>query len=107
MPVAAYEVTTEVQKYPGITGWHYVTLPADVVDDIRFGLRPDQGDMAGTAGIFHTETFPGEALAVDRLAVGIENRREQFQSDVHVTSRVEPSRSSSPTRIWPSQVSQA
>jgi hypothetical protein len=35
MPVATYEVTTEVQKYPGITGWHYVTLSADVVDDIR------------------------------------------------------------------------
>lgn len=36
MPVAPpYELTTEVQKYPGITGWHYVTLPHDIVDDIR------------------------------------------------------------------------
>ena len=36
MPIAPpYELTTEVLKYPGITGWHYVTLPDDIVDDIR------------------------------------------------------------------------
>ena len=35
MPVAPYEVTTEVLRYPGITGWHYVTLPTDIVEDIR------------------------------------------------------------------------
>jgi hypothetical protein len=33
--LAPYEVTTEVLRYPGITGWHYVTLPTEIVEDIR------------------------------------------------------------------------
>ena len=58
MPVAAYEVTTEVQKYPGITGWHYVTLPADVVDDIRerYGSSARAfGSLAVSVEIGHSE----------------------------------------------------
>ena len=72
MPVAAYEVITEVQKYPGITGWHYVTLPDDIVDDIRarygrsaraFGslaVSVEIGHSAWTTSLFfdnNTETY--------------------------------------------------
>jgi hypothetical protein len=58
MPVAAYEVTTEVQKYPGITGWHYVTLPDDIVDDIRarYGSSARAfGSLAVSVEIGHSE----------------------------------------------------
>ena len=58
MPVAPYEVTTEVQRYPGVAGWHYVTLPADVVDDIRerFGHSARAfGSLAVSAEIGHSE----------------------------------------------------
>jgi hypothetical protein len=58
MPVAAYEVTTEVLKYPGITGWHYVTLPADIVDDIRarYGSSARAfGSLAVSVEVGHSE----------------------------------------------------
>jgi uncharacterized protein DUF1905 len=58
MPIAPpYEVTTEVQKYPGITGWHYVALPADIVDDIRtrFGNSARAfGSLAVSAEVGHS-----------------------------------------------------
>jgi Domain of unknown function (DUF1905) len=58
MPVAPYEVTAEVKLYPGVGGWHYVTLPADVVDDIRarFGNSARAfGSLAVSVEIGHSE----------------------------------------------------
>jgi Domain of unknown function (DUF1905) len=33
MPV--YELTGEVWRYPGKGGWHFVTLPAELADELR------------------------------------------------------------------------
>ncbi len=32
---AEYVVTAEVWRYPGDPGWHFVTLPDDVADELR------------------------------------------------------------------------
>ena len=58
MPVAPYEVTAEVLRYPGITGWHYVTLPDEIVDDIRarFGSSARAfGSLAVSVAVGHSE----------------------------------------------------
>jgi hypothetical protein len=31
----AYSITAELWRHPGEAGWHFVTLPPDVADDIR------------------------------------------------------------------------
>jgi uncharacterized protein DUF1905 len=30
-----YTITAELWRYPGPAGWHFVTLPPDVADDVR------------------------------------------------------------------------
>ena len=67
MPVAPYEVTTEVLRYPGITGWHYVTLPSDIVDDIR-------------------ERFGNSARAFGSLAVSVEVGRSTWSTSLFYDS---------------------
>lgn len=35
MPRFTYAVTGEVWLHPGEGGWHFLTLPADLADEIR------------------------------------------------------------------------
>jgi hypothetical protein len=57
MDGATYTVTAEVWLYPGEAGWHFVTLPPDVADDVRarsgasarpFGSVPARITIGGT-----------------------------------------------------------
>jgi hypothetical protein len=42
MAHAQYVVTAEVWLYPGDAGWHFVTLPDEVADEIRARFRARQ-----------------------------------------------------------------
>ena len=53
----SYVVTAEVWLYPGKAGWHFVTLPSEIVDDVRarsagsataFGSVPAQVTIGAT-----------------------------------------------------------
>lgn len=58
MPVAPYELTVEVMRRPGITGWHYIVLPPEVVDDIHARFEGSQrafGALQVSVGIGSSE----------------------------------------------------
>jgi hypothetical protein len=53
----SYVVTAEVWRYPGKAGWHFVTLPLDIADEVRarsagsanpFGSVPAQVSLGTT-----------------------------------------------------------
>ena len=96
MPVAPYEVTTEVRRYPGVGGWHYVTLPAEVVDDIRerfgssaraFGSLPvsvEIGHSEWTTSVFFDNNTSSYLLPVKADV----RRREEVAEGDTVTVRL-------------------
>jgi len=82
MDGATYTVTAEVWLYPGEAGWHFVTLPPDVADDVRarsgasarpFGSVPARitiGGMTWSTSLLATAAEAAKALSdPTRLAV--------------------------------------
>ncbi|RKO22063.1 DUF1905 domain-containing protein [Pseudarthrobacter phenanthrenivorans] len=62
---ASYSFKAELWLYPGEAGWHFVTLPADIADDIRAqtaGASKAFGSVRVTAEIaghsWQTSLFP-------------------------------------------------
>ncbi|MBS1879557.1 MAG: DUF1905 domain-containing protein [Actinobacteria bacterium] len=60
-----YTVTAEVWLHPGEAGWHFVTLPSQVADQVRarnegsgkpFGSVPARIELGGSA--WSTSLFP-------------------------------------------------
>lgn len=63
------EFEAELWRYPGDTGWHFLTLPDGVADDIdeRAGERAGFGSVPVEATIgtstWHTSLFPDTSAA--------------------------------------------
>ncbi len=45
MDEVEYVVTADVWLYPGDAGWHFVTLPDEVADEIRARFQPQQASF--------------------------------------------------------------
>lgn len=69
MDPAEYEFTAELWLYPGEAGWYFVTLPAEVADEIDqevgeragFGSIPVEVTVGATT--WKTSIFPDKASA--------------------------------------------
>ncbi len=62
---SSYSFRAELWQYPGEAGWHFLTLPADVADDLReqaAAFRKGFGSVKVTAEIsghtWQTSVFP-------------------------------------------------
>jgi len=62
---SSYSFRAELWRYPGEAGWHFLTLPADVADDVReraAAFRKGFGSVKVTAEIsghtWQTSVFP-------------------------------------------------
>jgi hypothetical protein len=81
---AIYKVTAEVWLHPGAAGWHFVTLPLDVADEVRarsatsarpFGSVPAQITIGGTT--WSTSLFPDTQRASYLVPVKAAVRRRE------------------------------
>ena len=85
-----YVVTAEVWQYPGAAGWHFVTLPDDVADELRarfagrhrpFGSLPVRATLG--ASVWTTSLFAdrrsGSYLLPLKAAVRARERVESGQ----------------------------
>lgn len=93
--MAEYEFTAELWLYPGDAGWHFVTLPPEVADDIDevVGARAGFGSIPVrvTVGssIWKTSIFPDKASASFVLPVKKSVRiSEQLDAGSPVTVRL-------------------
>ena len=77
-------VVVEIERALGERGRPRVGAAPFAVGHTCFQLGPDQGDMAGAAGIFDALALAREAPAVDRPAIGIEDGGEQSQPALSV-----------------------
>jgi Domain of unknown function (DUF1905) len=93
----SYELTGEVWLYPGKGGWHFVTLPAELADEIRvryadahraFGslrVKASLGSSTWNTSLF-TDTRSASYLLPIRAEV---RRREQIADGDTTTVRIE------------------
>ena len=93
----SYELTGEVWLYPGKGGWHFVTLPAELADEVRarhedahraFGSRrvtAALGSSRWRTSLF-TDTRSGSYLLPIKAEV---RRREQVEDGDTATIRLE------------------
>ena len=64
-----FEFTGEVWRYPGEAGWHFITVPPDVADDIdaevgeRAGFGSIPVEVTVGASTWLTSLFPDKASA--------------------------------------------
>lgn len=52
--MASYELTGELWRYPGKGGWHFVTLPVELADELRarhLGVHRAFGSLRVTASL--------------------------------------------------------
>jgi hypothetical protein len=84
MSEAAYKVRTRVWRYPGVGGWHFITLPEKYSEEInfRFGMRgKGWGSIPVIAIIGETEwttsIFPDRKSRGYLLPVKAEVRRNE------------------------------
>src|SRR3954451_6997534 len=80
----SYVVTAEVWLYPGKAGWHFVTLPSDMADDVRarstgsakaFGSVPAQVTIRATTWL--TSLFADAKRASYLLPLNSSVRRRE------------------------------
>lgn len=90
-----WEFTSTLWLYPGDAGWHFVTLPPDVADDIDqvvgerrgFGSVPVEATVGATT--WRTSLFPDTGAASFVLPVKNAVRRaEGLEVDTAVAVRV-------------------
>jgi hypothetical protein len=92
---AVFEFTSELWLYPGEAGWYFVTLPAEVADDIDAMV----GDRAGFGSIpvevtvgdstWKTSVFPDKHSASFVLPVKkVIRQQEHLEADSPVTIRL-------------------
>lgn len=92
-----YTVTGKVWLYPGPAGWHFITLPADVADEIRvrfasshrpFASLPVRATLGATA--WSTSLFRDRQAASYLLPLKAEvRRRESIESGATATVTIE------------------
>ena len=97
---AQYTFSAPVWVYPGAGGWHFVTLPQDVTDDIRslfHGVARGWGSypVDVTLGSTHWQTsiFPDKASSsfVLPLKAGIRRKEQIGEGDmVSVRLKLDP-----------------
>lgn len=90
---AHYTFSAPVWIYPGAGGWHFVTLPDEIVDDIRtlfHGIERGWGSfpVSATIGSTHWETsiFPDKASSSFVLPLKAEVRRNEHLGEDDVVS---------------------
>lgn len=85
---ASYSFKAGLWRYPGEAGWHFLTLPADVADDIRarssghskaFGLVKVAAEIAGHA--WQTSLFADTGTGTYLLPVKKDIRAKAEISD--------------------------
>jgi hypothetical protein len=85
---SAYRVTAELWRHPGEAGWHFITLPADVADDVRartagaarpFGSLPVRATIGRTT--WSTSLFADTRTASYLLPVKAQVRRRERVED--------------------------
>lgn len=95
MSEAEFEFTGTLWLYPGEAGWHFVTLPADVSDDIEeeagqrggFGSVPVEVTIGETT--WKTSLFPDKRAASFVLPVKKAVRQlERLEADAPVLVRL-------------------
>jgi hypothetical protein len=81
---AKYTFTASLWLYPGKAGWHFVTVPQDVSDDIGTlfeGLSRGWGSFPATITIgetrWQTSIFPDKASATFLLPLKAEVRKKE------------------------------
>ncbi len=97
MPADSHTFTAELWVHSGSAGWHFVTLPADLADDLRartagrarpFGSLPVRvrvGDTSWTTSVF-ADTRAGSYLLPVKAAV---RRREALAAGDVVRATLE------------------
>lgn len=98
MPADEYVVTAEVWLYPGQAGWHFVTLPDAVADELRalfagwhrpFGSLPVRATLGRSS--WTTSLFSDRHTGSYLLPIKAEVRaREDIQAGQHVTVTIAP-----------------
>jgi hypothetical protein len=96
-PTHAYDVTAEVWRHRGSAGWHFVTLPPDVADEIQaryadahreFGTLPVRATIGST--IWATSLFKDGQSGSYLLPLKADvRRRERIEDGLTVTVRIE------------------
>lgn len=82
--MTAFEFEAELWLYPGKGGWHFVTLPAEVAQQIKFLTEPKKRGWGSEAVIartgeteWATSIFPDKASGSFLLPVKAEVRRQE------------------------------
>jgi len=95
--MATYELTAKVWLHPGEGGWHFITLPAEVADEIRaraagshraFGSLPVRASLGSSR--WSTSLFADTRSSSYLLPVkGEVRRRERIEDGDTATVRIE------------------
>jgi hypothetical protein len=83
---SGYTITAELWLHPGQAGWHFVTLPPDVADDVRARSRTRPfGTVRATvtlgATTWSTSLFADTARASYLLPIKADLRRRERIGD--------------------------
>ena len=92
-----YKIDAKVWLYPTMAGWHFVTIPKDISEDIKqqFGdLKRGWGSLPVKATIgkteWNTSIFPDKKLKGYLLPIKAEVRKkENISVDHKITLRLE------------------
>lgn len=92
-----YDVKAKVWLYPGMAGWHFVTIPKDISEDIKrlFGDRKrGWGSLSVIATIgktsWKTSIFPDKKSNVYLLPIKAEVRKKEgIAADNKITLLIE------------------
>lgn len=88
-----YEISAEVWRYPGKGGWHFVTLPAHLADEIRarharthraFGSLPVRASIGSST--WSTSLFADTRSASYLLPIKADVRRRECIEDGDVAT---------------------
>jgi hypothetical protein len=88
MAIGVYEVTGEVWLHPGNAGWHFVTLPVELADEIRaryaaahrpFGSVPVRATVGSTT--WTTSLFADARSSSYLLPIKAHVRRREHIED--------------------------
>ena len=92
-PHSTYEVTAEVWRYAGEAGWHFITLPADIADEVQarcagahrpFGSLPIRATIGSTT--WATSLFKDKKSGSYVLPVNADVRRQERIDDGQTAS---------------------
>jgi uncharacterized protein DUF1905 len=95
--VSTFEFSAQLWQYPGESGWHFISVPADISDDIAHltaGNRHGFGSVRVTATIggttWQTSVFPDSKSGTYLLPVKKPVRKaEQLTAGAAVETRLE------------------